>query len=72
MKHFISFMKLRSNIRELLNFQIPGSLRNSVLFTNEQKTGEYRYLESKTLVFLQIKEFITYTSRATLLQKIVL
>ena len=36
------------------------------------KTQKSRYLENETLFFLQIKKFINYTSRATLLQKIVL
>ena len=36
------------------------------------KTQKSRYLENKTLFDLQIKEFINYTSRATLWQKIVL
>ena len=31
-----------------------------------------RYLENEILFFLQIKKLINYTSRATLLQKIVL
>ena len=35
------------------------------------KTEKFRYLENKTLLFLQIKKFINYTSRATLWQKIV-
>ena len=30
------------------------------------------YLEDETLFFLQLKEFINYTSRATLWQKILL
>ena len=33
------------------------------------KTQKSRYLENETLFFLQIKKFINYTSRATLLQK---
>ena len=33
------------------------------------KTQKSRYLENETLSFLQIKKFINYTSRATLLQK---
>ena len=36
------------------------------------KTQKCRYLENETLFFLKIKKFIDYTSRATLLQKIVL
>ena len=38
----------------------------SVDFT---KTQKFRYLKNKTLLFLQIKKFINYTSRATLWQK---
>ena len=37
-----------------------------------KKTQKSRYLEKETLFFLQIKKIINYTSRATLLQKIVL
>ena len=33
------------------------------------KTQKIKYLENKTLFFLQIKKFINYTSRATLWQK---
>ena len=36
------------------------------------KTQKSRYLENETLFFIQRKETINYTSRATLLQKIVL
>ena len=36
------------------------------------KAQKFRYLENQTLFVLQIKKFINYTSRATLLQKIVL
>ena len=38
-------------------------------FTKTQKSG---YLKNETLFFLQIKKFINYTSRAALLQKLVL
>ena len=38
----------------------------SVTFTETQKS---RYLENKTLFFLQTKKFINYTSRVTLFQK---
>ena len=37
-----------------------------VHFTKAQKS---RYLQNETLFFLQIKKFVNYTSRATLLQK---
>ena len=36
------------------------------------KTRKSRYIENETLFFLQVKKFINYTLRATLLQKIVL
>ena len=36
------------------------------------KTQKSRCLENKTLFFLQVKKFISYTSRATLLEKIVM
>ena len=38
-------------------------------FVDLKKTQKSRYLENKTLFFLQIKKFINYTSRATLWQK---
>ena len=41
-------------------------MMTSMHFTKTQKS---RYLENETLFFLQIKKFINYTSRATLLQK---
>ena len=41
----------------------------SVDFKKKKKS---RYLENEKLFFLQIKKFIDKTSRATLLQKIVL
>ena len=37
-----------------------------VHFTKVQKS---RYFQNETLFFLQIKKFVNYTSRATLLQK---
>ena len=36
------------------------------------KTQNSKYLENKSLFFVQMKKFINCTSRATLLQKIVL
>ena len=33
------------------------------------KTEKSRYLESETLIFLQIKKMINFTSKATLLQR---
>ena len=37
-----------------------------VYFTKAQNS---RYLENETFIFLQIKKFINYTSKDTLLQK---
>ena len=48
---------------------MTSQILKSVDFTKTQKS---RYLENKTLFFLQIKKIINYTSRATLLQKKVL
>ena len=45
---------------------MKSQILKSVDFAKTQKS---RYLENKTLLFLQIKKFINYTSRATLLQK---
>ena len=45
-----------------------SQILKSVNFTKIQK---FRYLKNETFFFLQIKEFINYTPRATLLQKIV-
>ena len=47
---------------------VPSQILKSADFTKTQKS---KNLKSKTF-FLQIKKFINYTSRATLLQKIVL
>ena len=47
---------------------MTSQILKSLDFTKTQKS---RYLENKTF-FLQIKKFINYTLRATLLQKIVL
>ena len=41
-------------------------MTSQVDFTKTQKS---RYLENETLIFLQIKKFINYTLRATLLKK---
>ena len=54
--HYVAIPRMTSNILK------------SVDFTKTQKS---RYLESETLFFLQIKKFANYTSRATLLEKIV-
>ena len=43
----------------------------SAAFTNTQKSRDLD-LENETLFFLQMKNFINYTSRATLWQKILL
>ena len=45
---------------------MTSQILNSVHFTKTQKS---RYLEKEMSFFLQIKKFINYTSRATLLQK---
>ena len=45
---------------------MASQILKSVDFTKTQKP---RYLDNKTLFFLQIKKFINYTSRAILLQK---
>ena len=50
---------MHTNYDDVAYFEILG-------FTKAQKS---RYLENKTIFFLQIKKFINYTSRATLLQK---
>ena len=47
---------------------MTSQILKTVDFTKTQKS---RYLENKTLFFLQIKKSFNYTSRATLLQKIV-
>ena len=47
---------------------MTSQILKSADFTKTQKS---RYIENKTF-FLQIKKFINYRSRATLLQKIVL
>ena len=48
---------------------MKSQILKSVVITKTQKS---RYFECEILFFLQIKKFINYTSRATLLQKIVL
>ena len=45
---------------------MTSQILKSVDFT---KTQRCRYLENETLFFLQIKNLINYTLRATLLQK---
>ena len=45
---------------------VPSQILTSVDFTKTQKS---RYLEIKTLFFLQIKKFINYTSRVKVWQK---
>ena len=45
---------------------MASQILKSVDFTKSQKS---RYLENETLFFLQIKKIISYTSKATLLQK---
>ena len=41
-------------------------------FVDFTKTQKSKYLKNETLFSLQIKNFTNYTSRATLMQKIVL
>ena len=48
---------------------MTSQVLNSVNFTKTQKP---RYLENKTLFFLEIRKFINYRPRAILRQKIVL
>ena len=48
---------------------MTSQILKSVDFTKTQKA---RYLENKTLFFLQIKKFINYILRTTFLQKIAL
>ena len=45
---------------------MTSQILKSVNFTIKQKS---RYLKNETLFLIQIKKFINYTSRATLLQK---
>ena len=47
---------------------MTSQILKSVDFT---KTQTSRYLENETLVFLQMKKFINYTSTATSWQKII-
>ena len=48
---------------------MTSQILKSMNFTKAQKS---RYLENETIFFLQIKEFINYTLRVALWQKIVL
>ena len=48
---------------------ITSQILKSVHFTKAQKS---RYFDNETLFFLQIKKIVNYTSRAILLQEIVL
>ena len=48
---------------------MTSQILKSMDFTKTQKS---RYLDNETLFFVQKKKFINYTSRATLLQKMVL
>ena len=41
-------------------------------FVDFMQTQIFKYPKNETLLFLQIKKFINYTSRATLWQKVVL
>ena len=55
------------------NFHVAMAMMSQILKSVDfTKTQKYRYLKNETLFFLQIKNFINYTLRASLLQKIVL
>ena len=54
------------------NFEILNEKKNEILESVDfTKTKESIYLENETF-YLQLKKIINYTSRATLLQKIIL
>ena len=61
--------KHKCNLHYVPIFMMISQILKFVHFTKAQRS---RYLENKTLFFLQIKKFINYTSVATLLQKTVL
>ena len=48
---------------------MTSQILRSIDFT---KTHKSRYLENETLFFPQIENFVNYTSRVTLLQKVAL
>ena len=52
--HYVAMLMMTSHILKFVDFT---------------KTQKSRYLKNKTLFFLQIKKFINYILRATLLQK---
>ena len=52
--------------KSIVAFMMTSQILKSMDFT---KTKKYRYLENETMLFLQIKKFTDYTSRATLWQK---
>ena len=64
---------LRNNYKCNLHYATMPAMTSQILksvnFTKIQKS---RYLENKTLFFLQIKKIINYSTRATLWQKVVL
>ena len=55
--------KHKWNLHYAAMLMMTSQILKSAGFTKTQKS---RYLENKTLFFLQIKKFINYTSRATL------
>ena len=61
--------KRKRNFHYVAMLMMTLQILKSVNFTKTQKS---RYLENETLFFFSKKEFINYTSRATLLQKLVL
>ena len=61
--------KHKCNFHYLAMPMVTSEILKSVDF---KKTQKPRYLEKEALFFLQIKNFINYTSRVTLWQKIVL
>ena len=72
--HFDSTQDSKNN-RHKCNFHYVAMLMMTsqiLKFVDSTKAQKSRYLENKTFFLLQIKKFINYTSRATLLQKIVL
>ena len=57
----------KCNFQYVVMPMMTSQILKSVNFTKRQKS---RYLKNEILFFLQIKKFINYKSRATLLQKI--
>ena len=59
----------KCNFQYVVMPMMTSQILKSANFTKRQKS---RYLKNEILFFLQIKKFINYKSRATLLQKIAL